>query len=111
MALDAQKETISKVEETLLRVFQHHCSEGTAITRGQLRALTNHNDRVNRLAIASLQAKGHPIISLKKGYFLGTEKDVEHYVRREKCRAISILAKLKHLQPKLSHLIQQMKLF
>ncbi len=81
------------------------------VTRSALVAATGLPDRKVRDAIASLQAQGFPIVSLQKGYFLGEQKDVDAYIRREKSRAITILQKLRNLVPQLGGLVDQLTLF
>ena len=70
----------------------------------------NLSDRKVRELIAELQQEGFDIVSLKKGYYLAENGDLEKYIEREKRRAISILAKLKHLRSKTEDIIKQLEL-
>lgn len=67
------------------------------------------SERAFRNAIADLQEHGHPVVSLGKGYWLGTPQEVDAYARREKHRAETILAKLKRLRPKLKTVVNQLE--
>ena len=81
-----------------------------SFSRDYLSIHFNMTDRTIRECIAELQSEGHKIISLTKGYKLAVNGELEQYIAREKRRAISILAKLTHLKPKIKELCQQLEL-
>ena len=81
-----------------------------SLSRNFLSAHFNIPDRKIREHIAELQSEGCKIISLTKGYKLAVNGELEQYVAREKRRAISILSKISHLNPKIKEIEKQLEL-
>ncbi|HCU25987.1 MAG TPA: hypothetical protein DF383_13295 [Deltaproteobacteria bacterium] len=98
---------MTELESAILNLLRDKRHPALALSRSQLASLTGHPDRTNREAIAALQAQGYPIVSLGKGYWLGTEEDIAAYKRREWKRLRTMAEKLRSLQPKLPQDQQQ----
>lgn len=94
----------------ILDILDGHRSQDRAVTRKQLETHTKASDRLIRDCIAELQGQGLPIVSLKKGYFLGSQEEVQAYARREKFRALTILKKLRGFLP-VQQVISQLEMF
>lgn len=94
----------------LTTIFDEHRTQGAAISRAELSRLTTTTDRLVRNAIAELQGQGLPIVALGKGYWLGSEEEKVAYARREKCRALTILRKIRGFLP-VQSVITQLEMF
>lgn len=101
---------MTDLESKILESLKGRSTPSYAVTRSDLVRLTSSPDRANRDAIASLQAQGHPIVSLGKGYWLGTKADVESYTRREWHRIRTLAKKLKGFLPQISEALGQLDL-
>ena len=86
-------------------------SSKVPVTRAELNNRFPIGDREIRELIAELQGEGFQIINLGKGYKIALNGELEQYIKIEKGRAISILVKLKHLQPKIADVINQLEMF
>lgn len=78
--------------------------------RRELVEITGLKDRKVRDIIADLQSQGFPLVSLGKGYWMGTDEEVKSYRKREMSRAFTILRKLKHLLPQASEALKQLEM-
>lgn len=101
---------MTELESTILSLLRGKNISNLAVTRDNLVSLTGYPDRANRDAIASLQAQGHPIVSLGKGYWLGTHEEVEAYKRREWKRLRTMAEKLKGFMPQVNDALEQLDL-
>lgn len=102
------RKPMTDLESTILDLLQER--DSPSLTREELVWMTGHPDRANREAIASLQAQGYPIVSLGKGYWLGTHEEVEAYKRREWRRLRTMAEKLRGILPKVHEVVQQLDL-
>lgn len=78
--------------------------------RRELVQVTGLTDRKIRDIIADLQSQGSPIVSLGKGYWMGTDEEVKSYRNREMNRAFTILRKLKNLVPQAGEALKQLEI-
>lgn len=101
---------MTDLESIILNLLQGKGIASGALTRDHLVSVTGCPDRANRDAIASLQAQGFPIVSLGKGYWLGTEAEVAAYKRREWKRLSTLADKLKGFMPQVSEALKQLDL-
>lgn len=101
---------MTDLESTILSLLRGKEISSFAMTREDLVLLTGYPDRANRDAIASLQAQGYPIVSLGKGYWLGTETEVAAYKRREWKRLRTLAEKLKGFMPQINEALKQLDL-
>jgi hypothetical protein len=102
---------MTEIESKILGLLEGRRSPLLALTRAELELKTGLTDRLVRASIASLQTQGHPVISLGRGYWIGDQKDIDAYIRREKHRAITILQKLRRFLPRVDEMIEQLSLF
>ena len=89
---------MTSLEDKLLTIFQHHQGPQRSVSRKQLEIYTGEKDRIIRNAIANLRVEGYPIISLSKGYYWATGSDLVHFIRREECRAKTVLRVMSRLK-------------
>ncbi len=101
---------MTDLETAILKFLHARENPVLALTRNDLSTMTGYPDRANRDAIASLQAQGYPIVSLGKGYWLGTQEEVEAYKRREWKRLRTMAEKLKGLMPQVDEALRQLDL-
>lgn len=101
---------MTDLESTILNLLRGKDISSVVLTRDALVSVTGYPDRANRDAIASLQAQGFPIVSLSKGYWLGTQEEVEAYKRREWKRLRTLAEKLKGLMPQVNEALKQLDL-
>jgi len=98
------------LKHKILDILDGHRSQDTAVTREQLETNTKAPDRLIRDCIAELQGDGFPIVSLGKGYWLGSKEEVRRYAMREKFRALTILKKIRGFLP-VQTIINQLEMF
>jgi hypothetical protein len=101
---------MTDLESTILSLLRGRDISPLAVTRDDLVSVTGCPGRANRDAIASLQAQGFPIVSLGKGYWLGTQEEVEAYKRREWKRLRTLAEKLKGFMPQVNEALKQLDL-
>lgn len=95
---------MTEIEAKILGILEGRPTNSPSLTRDVMSNMTGIHPRQIRLAMASLQAQGHPIISPGKGYRLATtQEEIESFLRRESHRAFTILKKLRQLR----HLVPQ----
>lgn len=95
---------MTEVETKILGILEGRKPGSPSLTRNEMSNMTGIHPRQIRLAMASLQTQGHPIISPGKGYRMATtQEEIEAFLRRESRRAFTILKKLRDLR----HLVSQ----
>ena len=89
---------MSEAEKMVLELIPY--GEEKAVSRHELVASTSLTDREIRHIIASLRENTVILSRSSGGYYLPTADDIpniQEYIRKERCRAMSILKGLKYV--------------
>lgn len=104
---EIQSSADAALERAIISILQGHVSKAHRITRNDLvlRAvnnprITSADDRKVRLAIASLQSQGYPILSDSGagGYWLGEPDEIEGYIAELESRRATLADKIQALR-------------
>ena len=78
---------MNDLKAQMLKIFKHHTTSDTAISRRQMEIELMTSDRMSRRMIEQARGQGIPIVSSshKKGYWLSKE-DYQH-IHLAECRA------------------------